>query len=138
MTEPRSFTVEDANRALPILRRLIGTAQERMAWLAAHPPRVDMLVEKFRIPDETPVPADYLGRLLEARQALGEIQTLGVQVKDIRVGLVDFPARIGGREVLLCWKLGEESVAWYHDPESGFAGRRPIPAGGSDPPGGAH
>jgi hypothetical protein len=58
-----------------------------------------------------------------------EIHRLGVQVKDLDQGLVDFPAvhPESGDTVLLCWRLGEPEVAWWHGPEDGFAGRKPLP-----------
>ena len=58
--------------------------------------------------------------------AVNEIQARGVLVKDLDTGLVDFPAVREGEEVLLCWQLGEDEVAWWHRPEDGFAGRRPL------------
>src|SRR6185369_7768552 len=50
----------------------------------------------------------------------------GSQLKDPETGLIDFPARLDGREVLLCWRLGEEEIAWYHDAEAGFRGRKKL------------
>jgi hypothetical protein len=58
--------------------------------------------------------------------AVDEIIALGVQVKDLDTGLLDFPSLRDGDVVLLCWQLGEEEVAWWHRPEDGFAGRRPL------------
>ncbi len=55
-----------------------------------------------------------------------KIQAEGVQVKDVDKGLVDFPARVGDEDVLLCWHVGEAEIGWFHGPEDGFAGRRPI------------
>ena len=63
----------------------------------------------------------------EMQRIIEEVHGLGCQIKHIETGLVDFPARIGGREVLLCWKLGEPAVSYYHGLEDGYAGRRPIP-----------
>jgi hypothetical protein len=69
-------------------------------------------------------------RLRSERDALArcvlKIQAEGVQVKDVDVGLVDFPAKLGGEDVLLCWQVGEAEIAWFHSPEDGFAGRRPL------------
>jgi hypothetical protein len=56
-----------------------------------------------------------------------ELQSLGVVVKDLDQGLVDFPARRGDEEVLLCWHVGEDEVAYWHSLEGGFAGRKPLP-----------
>jgi hypothetical protein len=123
----KHFTVEEANRMLPVLRDVVGTIQERLEWLAAHQPGFEFMVRKHRIPTESPVRPDYFERLVQVRSALGELELLGCQLKDVRRGLVDFPARLFGRRVLLCWSLGEETVSHYHDPDSGFAGRQPIP-----------
>lgn len=60
------------------------------------------------------------------RRTLENIQEMGVLVKDLDVGLIDFPAMRGSEEVYLCWKLGEGPIAWWHRVEDGFAGRRPI------------
>ena len=62
------------------------------------------------------------------RQAAEEIESYGCQLKDLEIGLVDFPCRIRGREMYLCWKLGERSIQFWHLPEEGFAGRKPIDA----------
>jgi hypothetical protein len=63
----------------------------------------------------------------ELAHAIDAVVELGVQVKDIDEGLVDFPALRRGETVLLCWKLGEDRVGFWHTIEEGFAGRRPLP-----------
>lgn len=71
------------------------------------------------------------------QEKLRSIQSQGVLVKDLDSGLLDFPALLDGEEVYLCWKLGEESIEWWHPVDAGFAGRRPIAdagAFGSEPP----
>jgi hypothetical protein len=78
---------------------------------------------------EPPAPADdaELPGIAPA-EALAELEARGIVVRDLQRGLVDFPSRHpGGREVLLCWQLGEPDLAWWHLPEDGFAGRRPLP-----------
>ena len=62
----------------------------------------------------------------ELRGLLAELNELGVQVKDIDSGLLDFPSVIDGREALLCWQVGESRIGFWHTPEDGFAGRRPL------------
>lgn len=62
----------------------------------------------------------------EAQDTLAEIDEIGVQVKDLEEGLLDFPAILDGRAVLLCWKLGEPAIAHWHTEEEGFAGRKPL------------
>ncbi len=62
----------------------------------------------------------------EAHTHVTNVHRKGIELKDIEIGLVDFPAKIKGVEVLLCWRLGEEQIMFYHSRESGFMGRRPI------------
>jgi hypothetical protein len=60
------------------------------------------------------------------RDYVQEIQALGIELKDFHAGLIDFPSRMGNREVYLCWKLGEPEVSYWHELDAGFAGRRKI------------
>ena len=60
------------------------------------------------------------------RDSFAEINAIGVQVKDLDIGLLDFPCEVEGQTVLLCWKLGEKSITHWHGTEEGFAGRKPI------------
>jgi hypothetical protein len=61
-----------------------------------------------------------------AKDALAEIDSIGVQVKDLDIGLLDFPCEVEGRTILLCWKLGEKSITHWHGTDEGFAGRKPV------------
>lgn len=61
-----------------------------------------------------------------AKDAVAEIDAAGVQVKDLDIGLLDFPCPVDGEIVLLCWKLGEKGITHYHSTSEGFAGRKPI------------
>ena len=61
-----------------------------------------------------------------AKDALAEIDSIGVQVKDIDIGLLDFPCEVEGQIILLCWKLGEKSITHWHGTQEGFAGRKPV------------
>jgi hypothetical protein len=63
----------------------------------------------------------------DAKEALAELEDEGIILRDPERGLIDFTALHNGREVLLCWQLGEDELAWWHFPEDGFAGRRPLP-----------
>jgi len=62
----------------------------------------------------------------EVQDTLAEIDAIGVQVKDLEKGLLDFPSVLDGKSILLCWKLGEREIAYWHSPEDGFAGRKPL------------
>jgi hypothetical protein len=68
----------------------------------------------------------WIRTLAEMQGLLGEFQQREIQVKDVDRGLIDFPAIIGGREVFLCWELGEERVEFWHDLDSGYGGRERI------------
>lgn len=63
---------------------------------------------------------------LEAKSSIRQFFEKGIQIKDIDIGLVDFPAILNGEEVLLCWKQGEPTIEYYHSAEAGFSGRRRI------------
>lgn len=69
---------------------------------------------------------DYLVLQTDCLQILGEFQKRQIVVKDLARGLIDFPAIINGREVFLCWEQGEEDVEYWHDIDSGYAGREPL------------
>jgi hypothetical protein len=72
--------------------------------------------------DEVEAPVSF-----DVKEALAELEEKGIVLRDPDRGLIDFPALHAGREVLLCWQLGEEALEWWHLPEEGFAGRRPLP-----------
>lgn len=127
-----SFTIEDANRTLPLVRRIVGDVV-RDYWRWQEKIREFEEVAANRIVGEPNENADRLEQ--EAQQLardidgyVAEIRELGVQMKGFDTGLVDFPGEIDGRPVLLCWQLGEESVQYWHEENAGFAGRRPLPS----------
>jgi hypothetical protein len=126
----RRFTREEANLLLPILRTELIAIQETkrkfeeklrlLSELKEFSPQGGQADPFF----EHEVELEFLQ--IEARSQLRSFQLKGVQLKDIDMGLVDFPAVINGQEVLLCWKLGEEEVSHYHGWHDGYAGRKPI------------
>jgi hypothetical protein len=131
---PRTFTPEEANRALAEVRPLAERMVEHhRALTSAHAKRAQALSSIAG--NGGGMPPGELAELAQAVEqesaALSEcvrrIQGLGAQVKDLDTGLVDFPARRGDEEVLLCWRLGEPEVAYWHGLEDGFAGRQPLP-----------
>jgi hypothetical protein len=130
----RYFTTEEARALLPEVRvlaermvahrRALAVATMRHARIAAkiagngggvRPNEIDRLQETMD------AEASGVVRCVE------ELQSLGVLVKDLDEGLVDFPALRGDEEVLLCWRLGEEDIGFWHPADEGFAGRRPLP-----------
>jgi hypothetical protein len=126
----KQFTVEQANNALPLVRRIVED-------IVAQYRRWQDRVREFEVasmhstPDRPDARAAELERELQAlaTQIAGfeaELDELGVEMKGYDMGLVDFPTEVGGRPAYLCWRLGEPSVQFWHDPEAGFAGRQPI------------
>ena len=132
----RAFTPEEANAALaevrPLVERMVAArsvlldAQRRQAELVA---RVASNGGGLTPPDVAAAAAEVQQSTEQLVAVLEELERLGVQVKDLDRGLVDFPARHpeSGDLVLLCWHLGEKRVGFWHGLEEGFAGRKPLP-----------
>ena len=131
----RYFTAEEANQLLPTVEPLVRRMVSHRRRLAVATARHSRIAAKIagNGGGVDPHEVDELRARVESEAAavaacVDELQRLGLLVKDLDEGLVDFPARAGGGdEVLLCWRLGEESVAYWHTAEAGFAGRRPLP-----------
>ncbi len=126
------FTVEEANKTLPLVRRIVSDIV-RDYWRWQEKVKEFEVAALHRSIDSPNVEADELEK--EAQQLardidgyVGEIRELGVQMKGLDTGLVDFPGEVDGRPVLLCWQLGEDKVQYWHDENAGFAGRRPLPS----------
>ncbi|HEX6491219.1 MAG TPA: DUF2203 domain-containing protein [Gaiellaceae bacterium] len=130
----RHFTPEQANELLPRVRPLVEELVSHRRSLAVATVRHARIATKIagNGGGVRPHEVDALQSTIDAEAAgvvrcVEELQALGVLVKDLDQGLVDFPARRGEDEVLLCWRLGEEKVAFWHGRDDGFAGRRPLP-----------
>ena len=131
---PRFFTLQEAEELLPRIEHLLQSAVEAHSEAAGHEGALERVVSRITYLGGVEIdPADYsqrknLKRRAEGvvHQAIEEIQAAGVLIKDIEVGLIDFPAILGGREVLLCWKLGESQIEHWHGVDEGFTGRKPI------------
>ena len=126
----RLFTAEEANRTLPLVRRIVeDVVRQHRVWREKIL-ELDLVSSSTRL-DE---PRDRAEALEKAAQELAreidgyqhELEELGIQLKDRRLGLVDFPSEMGGKKVLLCWRLGEQEVQFWHDEDAGYAGRQPL------------
>jgi hypothetical protein len=136
----RHFTPEEANAALarvrPLVERLVARRRAHVEALE----RQEKLEARIRGNGGGIPPAELAAASAEVeREAKGlaqlvdEIASHGAEVKDLDEGLIDFPALRVDETVLLCWKLGENDIAWWHRVEDGFAGRHPLEEFG-DPP----
>ena len=119
----RRFSAEEANALLPTVGPLVEELRDAQALMEA---RQDEVTESIPTNGGGAVHREFLEATSRGAKALSALQELGLVVRDPSSGLVDFPAIRDGQEVFLCWRLGEESVAWFHPPETGFAGRQPL------------
>jgi hypothetical protein len=127
---PRLFTVDEANRTLPLVRRIVEDVVRHHRQCREKILELDLVASTTRV-DEPRDRAEQLEREAQslAREIDGyqkELEELGIELKDRRMGLVDFPSEIGGRKVLLCWRLGEQEVQFWHEEDAGYAGRQPL------------
>ena len=132
MPEP-IFTPEEANAALGGLRPLVEAMVAAKHVLDEAQEERDELAQRISgngggIPPTELAAADDAVETAasELATAIGQVQAEGVLVKDLDAGLVDFPAQRDGEDILLCWQLGEDEVAFWHGLEDGFAGRQPL------------
>jgi hypothetical protein len=135
MREERLFTLEDANRTLPYIRRVVADLvrdyrewQDTLALYELAAARVRSAIDDVAADsgeaERLEKRATALASAIEAY--LAEIATVGAEVKGFADGLVDFPGELDGRRIRWCWMLGEPSIDHWHDPESGFAGRQRV------------
>jgi len=129
----RLFTLEEAGEALEEVRPLAEQMVEHRRALAEAMERQEQLQARIGGNGGLLSPADLVEAQEEVeREAAGiaicieRINRAGAIVKDVDSGLVDFPSLRDGEEVLLCWRVGEDEIGWWHRPEDGFAGRRPL------------
>ena len=122
------FTVEDANALLPTVRGIVRRVQRAYARVSASQEQARLAAEgAARGGGGMAGGSAYVLSLTELAETSGELEALGVQMKDYERGLIDFPTLRDGRVVLLCWQMGEgDELEWWHDLEAGFAGRQPL------------
>jgi len=132
----RNFTLDEAQSLLPVLESLLRTAIAGKKVMEEFEAEHQELNHRIFLNGGTHVDVVPLARRKAERQkaeqrakdAIAEIDSIGVQVKDLDIGLLDFPCEVEGEIILLCWKLGETSITHWHGTQEGFAGRKPIDA----------
>jgi hypothetical protein len=132
----KRFTVEEANKTLPLVRRIVeDVVRQHRVWREKIL-ELDLVASSSRAEDarsraqQLESEAQNLAHEIDGYQR--ELEELGIQLKDRRIGLVDFPSQMGGKSVLLCWRLDEPEVQFWHDEDAGYAGRQrlqPTPVG---------
>ena len=135
----RTFTLDEAQSLLPVLESLLKRAMEGKRSAQSVESGINSLVQRIYFSGGLQVnPADVAkqraemeAHLKRVRESIAEIDAIGVQVKDLESGLLDFPCRVDDQVVLLCWRVGEPAIEYWHTLEAGFsgpaAGRRPFP-----------
>jgi hypothetical protein len=130
----RTFTLDEAQSLLPVLEALLKraidgkqAAEEVEVGLSALAHRIylsgGLHVDVTKVAGQRAQVESHMQRV---RETLAEIDSIGVQVKDLESGLLDFPCRLDDDVVLLCWRIGETSIEHWHTVEAGFNGRQPV------------
>ncbi|MGO9125034.1 MAG: DUF2203 domain-containing protein [Terriglobales bacterium] len=130
----RSFTLEEAQMLLPTLESLLRVSIDGKKLIESVDTELQELAHRVFLQGGLQVNVVHMARrkaerekaIQRVKDALAEIDATGVQVKDLDIGLLDFPCEVDGRVVLLCWKLGEKGITHWHGVSEGFAGRKPI------------
>jgi hypothetical protein len=130
----RTFTLDEAHSLLPVLESLLRTAIGGKKIMEEVEAEMQALNHRIFLNGGTHVDVVAVARRKaerakaeqRAKDALAEIDSIGVQVKDLDIGLLDFPCEVEGSVVLLCWRMGEHSITHWHSTSEGFAGRKPI------------
>jgi hypothetical protein len=130
----KTFTLDEAQSLLPVLEALLKraiegkqAAEQVETGLAELARRIylsgGMRVDAVSVAQQR---AELENHLKIARESIAEIDAIGVQVKDLDTGLLDFPCRLDDQVVLLCWRMGEPTIEHWHTVEAGFKGRQPL------------
>jgi hypothetical protein len=119
----RRFTLEQANSTLPLVRRIVTDVvrvHDEAVKQQANVEKAASGKEQTAAQNQLQLSLDRLADLVD------ELSDIGVELKDYQQGLIDFIGRHEGRDVYLCWKLGEDHITHWHELNSGFAGRQPV------------
>src|SRR5437762_1112153 len=127
------FTPAQANAMLPLVRRIVqditelaGALRERQERVAGLVPRAAAELSELQREELDQAEQEFERGRERMTAYIEELRTLGVELKDFFVGLIDFPCWMGGREVCLCWRQGEPEVGHWHEVDAGFAGRQKL------------
>ncbi len=130
----RTFTLDEAQDLLPVLESLLRTAIDGKHLIESVDAEFQALQHQIHLRGGMSLnvvhwaarKAQREKTLQRVKDAMAEIDAIGVQVKDLDIGLLDFPCEVDGQIILLCWKLGEKAITHWHGVSEGFAGRKPV------------
>ncbi|HET9087008.1 MAG TPA: DUF2203 domain-containing protein [Acidobacteriaceae bacterium] len=130
----KTFSLDEAQTLLPVLQSLLKNAMESKETAEAISEELQQLSQRIfmnggtlvRISEVAKRRAQHDKAVQQVKDTLAEIDSIGVQVKDLDSGLLDFPYRLGEEIVLLCWRMGESEITHWHSLDSGFAGRQVL------------
>ena len=118
----RRFTVEQANKTLPLVRRIVADIVQSHAEAARLQQQFDRVVPR----EQKPIQQRLESVMHRLEDYVDELSEVGCELKDYQSGLIDFTGRHEGRDIYLCWKLGEDRITHWHELDAGFAGRKPV------------
>jgi hypothetical protein len=127
MDDKKYFTVEEANRLIPPMQAMVEQARQGRRRVLRHHPIAGAVAQKATGNGGGSDAGAYLSDYGQTfGRTLAQLQAMGVLLKDIDRGLIDFPHWREGREVYLCWEYGEGRIDYWHETNSGYSGRRPL------------
>jgi hypothetical protein len=124
--EERIFTLSEATSLLPRLREILGQVGEEWRRIKGLNPEIQKARDAAPYDGYSRFGVEYVNCITHLMFLLQQVKDMGVILKDVDKGLCDFPYMKQGRVVYLCWHLGEDSIEYWHDIETGFAGREPL------------
>jgi hypothetical protein len=122
----RLFSLSEANRLIPSLEEHLSAVKKNKTVLIHTKDEIKKASQNAHFGGGSSMAPHYISALEQINDHLQKIQEMGVLVKDVEMGLCDFPHLHEGRVVYLCWKLGESEVGWWHEVHSGYTGRQPL------------
>lgn len=123
---PRYFTLEEASQALSLIRPWMDEVQTIRQKILSKQPEAWTAIEKSVGNGGNRALSNLIQDFDRLDALIHRILETGALIKDVNIGLLDFPALRNGQEVYLCWQYGEEEIAFWHEIDAGFAGRQPI------------
>ncbi len=124
--EDRIFTLAEARSLLPRLRIVLAEVGQEWEHMRKLNPEIQKARDSAAVDGYSKFGVEYVESVSRLMSLLQQVRDLGVLLKDVEKGLCDFPYIKDGRTVYLCWQLGEDNIQYWHEVETGFAGREPL------------